>query len=171
MNALDRASAEAFQEARGRLQTGPWYTGQVGGKGYIVTEAVNGGDEDKGDGIKRYTDRYLRRRRIGRSAEDFPFDPRFLPAELYKVVGLKPAETPGTHSRLEKLPRVDRFTQLEDGEAIKKEDDNEENDEENEEEVEDEFEEVDDDDYNAEKYFDDGDEEGEADDGDNEAAY
>lgn len=170
MNAMDSASAEVIQETRQKLQKGPWNTGLVGGRGYIVTETLNGTNEGKGDGITRYTDRYLQRRTIGRSSEDFPFDSRFLPAELYKAAGLKPAEKPQDPSS--SMSRVDRLALFDVVEPIKKEEEEEEEQEEEDaEDLEDEFEEAEDDDYNAEKYFDDGDEEGEADDGDQEAAY
>lgn len=175
MDSVDDSAARNLQLVYEKLQTGPWNTGVLGGKGSTVTEPLDTSNPSNQDNVSRYTDRYLRHRQVGRTVKDFPFNSGFLPSELHKIVRLSSEEQQTSsiskHSNRTKL--VQRIADMADDEedSADKEDDPENEDNDNEEEVEDEFEEMDDDDYNAEKYFDDGDDYGDADDGDNEAAY
>lgn len=173
MDALDEAAAAQFQTVHTDLQNGVWNTGQLGARGFVVEEPVNAEEQTAQDSIKRYTDRYLPRRKIGRTAADFEFEPLFLPQELYKAVGLT-VENGTDHKPVKSETKVADIERLvrQNGQETEKETKDEENDDEPEaEEEEDEFEEMDDDDYNAEKYFDDGDDYGDGDDGESEAAY
>ncbi|KAK9237821.1 DNA-directed RNA polymerase III, subunit Rpc31 [Lipomyces kononenkoae] len=178
------------------------YQQDVRDSAFYVTDQKKGAVEYEGginDGIKRYSDRYLKKRKVGKSVTDHPYIIEFFPRELYSALGVKSSEV----TKKPKGRRLDlaQFREtLEDGEEEALGDDatagarlgadveNEEDDEnerkagglneqededeeeEEEEEEEDEFEEDEDGDYNAERYFDDGEEDYD-DGGDDEAAY
>lgn len=153
--------------------------------GPFCTESVEDGNTDgAADAIQRYSDKYKKTKKVGRSIDEYPYQLEFFPEELYSVMGITKkkkklllssykvdgglAEFNGVdaedtaQSMLEKLKSL-----AEDLDA----DPTQENEEEVEEEdFDDEFEEDDDDDYNAEKYFDGGDDDM-GDDGDDEAAF
>ncbi|SCU80216.1 LAMI_0B01244g1_1 [Lachancea mirantina] len=154
------------------VRDGPFYTGSI-------ALAVNGSGKQKAyfdeegtnDGIERYSDRYLKKRKIGVSIDEHPFHLELFPQELYQGMGINKKKLLALSS-LKKSDDV--FTGSKDGEAeglsmlekLKElaEEDEEEGvgaarEHENEgEEQDDEFDDDDDDDdYNAEKYFDDGD--------------
>lgn len=174
MDSVDEQAASNLQAVHERLQTGPWNTGMLGEKGATVSEPLDVSNPSNQDNIQRYTDRYLRHHQIGRTTNDFPFNPSFLPPDLHKIVKLsdgdkQTAAKPKSSNGNDKLAQ--RIAGIVNDENEEREIDEDEEEQDNEEEVEDDFEELDDDDYNAEKYFDDGDDYGDGDDGDNEAAY
>ena len=127
------------------------------------------------DGIERYSDRYLKKRKIGTSIDEHPYHLEVFPRELYNVMGIDKKKllvisefnnkddifTGGKQDENAGLSMIEKWKQL-------AEDEDDDNDEENEknkengggdEDVDEDFEEEedDDDDYNAEKYFNDGD--------------
>lgn len=163
-------SAVAMMAARKSLRDGPFYTGNTPTKG--VTIKVE--DRETPSTVKRFTDRYIRSRTVGLTAASYP-QPCLLPAELKEFIGF---DADGAAKPARKAKRLDpnEIPLEHDGEEKtqpKDEERDEERDEEasGAEELEDEFEEFEDDDYNAEKYFDDGDDDGMGDDDDGEAAY
>lgn len=133
--------------------------------------------------IQRYSDRYKKVKKVGRSIDEYPYQLEFFPEELYLVMGITKqkkklllssykadgglkqfnvAESETAQSMLEKLKSL--AEDLDADTAPQNDDDAEEED------FDDEFEEDDDDDYNAEKYFDGGDDDmGDGD--DDEAAF
>ncbi|KAK9367952.1 DNA-directed RNA polymerase III, subunit Rpc31 [Lipomyces kononenkoae] len=176
------------------------YQQDVRDSAFYVTDQKKGTVEYEGgtnDGIKRYSDRYLKKRKVGKSVTDHPYIIDFFPRELHSALGVK-------SSKVTKKPKGRRLDlaqfresleeaddevlgdgtstgaklaagleneEDEDNERKDAEDEDEEEDEdEDEEEEEDEFEEDEDGDYNAERYFDDGEEDYD-DGGDDEAAY
>jgi DNA-directed RNA polymerase III subunit RPC7 len=175
----ERQAVSQFLKLQKDIRDGPLYTGSSTKKGRVVVEI----DQNVNDGIKRYTDKYIKKRKIGRSIDEHPYIVSFFPAELHSSMGV-------TNSKLKKLD-ITKFTsdllQLENVKdteedkssllALKfggvEEDEKEEQKESDieEEDEEDDFEEDEDDDYNAEKYFDDGDDADGDEDDDGEAAY
>ncbi|KAM3164982.1 DNA-directed RNA polymerase III subunit [Lachancea thermotolerans] len=159
------------------VKEGPFYTGSMsltidgtGKQKQLVDEdGIN-------DGIERYSDRYLKKRKIGVSIDEHPFHLEFFPDELYQVMGInkkkllalsnlnrqddvftgsaKDDDTEGL-SMLEKLKGLAE-DEDETANADGKDDAHEAED------LDDDFGDSDeDDDYNAEKYFDDGDDDAE----------
>ena len=188
-NDLEREIAMHYINFRNALKDGPLFTGSM----ELISEddeEDNGEAEKNGkkkrkkkqqvdadglnDGIERYSDKYLKRRKIGTSIDEYPFNVDFFPKELYQVLGIN-------KKKLIQLSKLDKNQTLFGASGSKEEDEavgralleklsgmaeeEEDADEENEEkdrdkgdvDEDDEFEEDDDDDYNAEKYFDDGD--------------
>lgn len=164
---------------------GPFYTGST--LNTSKEQATTTGP----DGIERYSDKYKKIKKIGRTIEEHPYQLEFYPDELYSVMGIsnkqkkkllslstfkadgglkqyaaRESEADNAQSMLEKLKDMAEDLDSNNANNAAKEDENEEI----EEEMDDDFEEDDDDDYNAEKYFDDGDDDV-ADDGDDEAAF
>ena len=164
---------------------GPFYTGST--LNTSKEQATTTGP----DGIERYSDKYKKIKKIGRTIEEHPYQLEFYPDELYSVMGIsnkqkkkllslstfkadgglkqyaaRESEADNAQSMLEKLKDMAEDLDSNNTNNATKEDENEEI----EEEMDDDFEEDDDDDYNAEKYFDDGDDDV-ADDGDDEAAF
>lgn len=163
---------------------GPFYTG-------LILNAMSPNKlkllNSAPDGIQRYSDKYKKVKKIGRTIEEHPYQLELFPDELYSVMGISNrkkqkllalstfksngglreygtadvSEEDQAKLMLEKL--TDMAEELDNGEEKEEEGELEEED------VDDEFDEDDDDDYNAEKYFDDGDEEGEV--RDDEAAF
>jgi DNA-directed RNA polymerase III subunit RPC7 len=176
---FEKQAVSQFVGLRAAIQDGPLYTGSNKRKSRVVVEVDRAFD----DGIKRYTDRYVKKRKIGRSIDEHPYVVEFFPQELHSAMGLK-------SSKLKKVD-ISRFTSellkandnqdKDDRELLElklnrvQEEDNDEKlqegDEEDEEEEVDEFEEDEDDDYNAERYFENGEDYDNDDDGDDEAAY
>lgn len=164
--AFDNKAAGKLQEMRAELCRGPFFTGNdITQKGYISYET----HRVAADTISRYTDRYLTTQKIGNTAEDFPFVPEHFPPELRKALGFDVA---GTKPVKKELPESDRLASVaERAERAEAANDEEEPSEKESVDEGDEFEELDDDDYNAEKYFDDGDDDLGDDDAAEEAAY
>lgn len=171
----ERTVAVAYINFMKTVKDGPFYTGSM-------ALSVDSSDKKKkvlidedgvNDGIERYSDKYLKKRKIGASIDEHPYHLEIFPPELYQVMGInkkkllalsnfnkrddiftgsgsKNDETEGL-SMLEKLKELAE----DDDEAANNENKEENNDVED---VDDDFDdEDDDDDYNAEKYFDDGD--------------
>ncbi|CCH43573.1 DNA-directed RNA polymerase III subunit [Wickerhamomyces ciferrii] len=178
---LEKIVASHFLNFQTTVKDGPFYTGSnleienTKGKTEIDEEGIN-------DGLKRYSDRYRKKRKIGRSIDEHPYVIEFFPQELYKVMGVDDKKKKKLLS-LAKLKNskevLDNLDNPAIGESIleklkdmaEDEDDKEEPDPEPEENFDDEFESDDDDDYNAEKYFEDGDDFAEEDDFNDEAAF
>ncbi|CAM9015493.1 unnamed protein product [Wickerhamomyces anomalus] len=169
-----------FINFQNSIKDGPFYTGSnleldsnSKDKSEIDEEGIN-------DGIKRYSDRYIKKRKIGRSIDEHPYVIEFFPQELYKVMGVddKKKKKLLSLSKLKNSKEVidnlenDGNSILERLKGMAEEEENEKDEEpEPEENLDDEFEEEDDDDYNAEKYFDDGEDFGDEDDYNDEAAF
>ncbi|KAK9323724.1 DNA-directed RNA polymerase III, subunit Rpc31 [Lipomyces orientalis] len=173
------------------------YQQDVRDSAFYVTDKKRGVVEYEGgvnDGIKRYSDRYLTKRKVGKSVTDHPYIIEFFPQELYSALGVKPSNitTKPKRRRLDLAQFRDSLEQEEgEGEAEEAEadgvsgatrldagaeDDEDENqpnedEDEDEEEEEDEFEEDEEGDYNAERYFDDGEDDYDDGGGEDEAAY
>lgn len=178
---FEKVFASHFISFQAEVKDGPFYTGSsLDFEGSKVKKLEI--DEDGiNDGLKRYSDKYLKKRKIGRSIDEHPYNIEFFPQELYKVMGVDDKkkkkllsisqlknssevlqlienDTNSKDMLLEKLKELESVAE-DDTSATKN------NDDANEVEDDDEFEdEDDDDDYNAEKYFDDGDEFGDEDD-------
>ncbi|ODV60079.1 DNA-directed RNA polymerase III subunit C31 ASCRUDRAFT_47984 [Ascoidea rubescens DSM 1968] len=190
LNEIDREIAEQFTTFLEMMKDGPFYSGQIssrGSKGALNEEEQQGFS----DGIKRYSDKYLKKRKISKSIEDFPYNYDFFPSELYSIMGSEGKMISLTHyntnnKQIKKdaksTNKIDDEVQamniLEQIKNMVEEDDaidinkvtrmNAEHEEDEEEDYDDGFEEDDDNDYNAEKYFDGGEEEN--DDGDDDEA-
>lgn len=162
------------------IKDGPFYTGamalSVDGSGkqkrLIDDDGVN-------DGIERYSDKYLKKRKIGVSIDEHPFHLEIFPSELYQVMGINKKKLlalsnfnknddifTGSLSKdddAEGLSMLEKLKELADDEDdvtnAQAKDENEVEDQDDEFDDED-----DDDDYNAEKYFDDGEDEFDAED-------
>lgn len=185
INPRERSLAVTYIKFGQTVKDGPFYTGSL-------SLAVDGGTEDDKsskkkkqslieeeghmDGIERYSDRYLKKRKIGTSIDEHPYHLEVFPRELYNVMGIDKKKllvisefnnkddifTGGKQDENAGLTMIEKWKQL-------AEDDDDDNDEENkskengggDEDVDEDFEEEedDDDDYNAEKYFNDGDDE------------
>ncbi|CAK9436435.1 uncharacterized protein LODBEIA_P09930 [Lodderomyces beijingensis] len=158
----------------------------------IKNEKLNAANDD--DGIERYSDRYKKKQKIGRTIEEHPYQLQFFPEELYSVMGISSKQKKkilslskfNSNGGLREFMSDEKNHQLEEEaklKALKEQmlsqvghDDDDHKDDEKEEQsepesVDDEFEDEDDDDYNAEKYFDDGDDDVGDDGGDDEAAF
>lgn len=142
------------------------------------------------DGLKRYSDKYRKKIRIGKSINDHPFILQFFPNELHSVMVSKQGKKSINVSKYKKGSKMDmnidkliksaeerqkEILQRLNEVANNNEDDDNlddiDNEVEEEENFDDDFEDDEDDDYNAEKYFNDGDDFDEQDDGDDEAAF
>lgn len=151
---FEQRAALNFINFKNTINDGPFFTGLT------IKEEINDGIKD---GLKRYSDRYVKKRKHNPSINDHPYNIKFFPNELYKVMGINENKKLNLN-----LNKVDIFEKLK---SFNDEDDSkvvEEEVEENDDEFE---EEDDDDDYNAEKYFDDGEDFGDVDDYDDEAAF
>lgn len=186
-----------FSNLVANMKTSSFYSGNFDTlkkrKG-AATDHLEGGVND---GIKRYSDKYRKRIKIGRAIADHPFQHALFPSELQSVLGVRKkgsrAKTLNvsaySNSQIngdleknldklmsEKKEILDRLNDMEANASIVgiNDDDDNNGSDQSEENVDDEFEDDDDDDYNAEKYFDDGDDYdgGDGDDaGDDEAAF
>ncbi|CAN6659599.1 DNA-directed RNA polymerase III subunit RPC7 [Trichomonascus vanleenenianus] len=176
-NEFEQKSIAQFLTLRDELRDGPLYTGSQKTKGRVVVEV----EQSINDGIKRYSDKYIKKRKIGRSVDEHPYVITFFPSELHPAMGI------ASDGKRKKKLDVSKFTEallkaerqvIE--ESIAEEEKaqvttakgrsllsrmaavGEENDDDNEvseEEPDENFseEDEDDDDYNAEKYFENGD--------------
>lgn len=178
INSKERSLAVTYIKFAQTVKDGPFYTGSMassieneqynkGGKRKITRTLVD--EEGIMDGIKRYSDKYLKKRKIGTSIDDHPFHIKFFPDELHKAMGMKKNKnlklsnfntkddifTGGSADESKGLIMLQKLKEL--AEDIDEDDDEEQ--ETNKEELgDDDFDdESEDDDYNAEKYFDDGD--------------
>ncbi|SCV02899.1 LAME_0H06106g1_1 [Lachancea meyersii CBS 8951] len=174
----ERDTAIQYMNLVTAVREGPFYTGSmqlsVDGQGKDLKLV----DEDGiNDGVERYSDRYLKKRKIGVSIDEHPFHLEFFPDELYQVMGIN-------KKKLLAISQLNKRTEVFTGSAAQNEDAEglsmleklknlaDEEDEsasvENKEELEDvddEFDSDEDEDYNAEKYFDDGDDDAGEEDG------
>lgn len=161
-------SAVATMAARKSFRDGPYFTGNVPVKGRTYRED----DREVRSTVKRFTDRYTKSRTVGITAEQCK-QPHWLPTELKEFIGFD--GTTKTNGQAKKAGlELNDIRLLQDEEQKAKDEESGEGNDDDEsaaEELEDEFEEFEDDDYNAEKYFDDGDGDGMGDDDDGEAAY
>ncbi|KAL6454340.1 RPC31 DNA-directed RNA polymerase III subunit RPC7 [Candida maltosa Xu316] len=144
------------------------------------------------DGIERYSDRYKKVQKIGRTIEEHPYQPQFFPEELYSVMGITNKEkkkilalskfkSNGGLKEFLSTKEIEDMNEAEKAKAMAQEllniaDDHDDHKGENnsgdeEEEMDDAYEDDEEDDYNAEQYFDDGDDDGGDDGGDDEAAF
>ncbi|KAK9458872.1 DNA-directed RNA polymerase III, subunit Rpc31 [Lipomyces oligophaga] len=137
------------------------------------------------DGIQRYSDKFLKRRKVGKTVGDHPYIPEFFPHDLHTSMGFKSENDKLKHKKLdlaryrESLEAAEAFDPTDLGVGNDEDDENrglngedhdgDENAEEHDED--DDFEEDEDGDYNAEQYFDGGDDDYGDDGGDDEAAY
>lgn len=182
------------------MKNSPFYSATLAAasaKDSLVVEELEGGVND---GIKRYSDKYRKTIKIGKSVSDHPFQLSNFPNELQGVIkprGYKKGKknalnvatgtAKGSYGDLEKnldeLLKKEMLDRLEDIVAADMDtgaangnaggDDDVDADQEDAVDDDDAFDDEDDDDYNAEKYFDDGDDDGYGDDdgGDDEAAF
>lgn len=128
--------------------------------------------EGRKDGIERYSDRYLKKRKIGASIDDHPYHLEVFPKELFSVLGINKKKlltiskydntdnifTGGARDESAGITLLEKLKELAEDEDNSGDENAEEKKEEDlgDEDFEDED---DDDDYNAEKYFNDGDDE------------
>ncbi|AGO13204.1 AaceriAFR056Wp [[Ashbya] aceris (nom. inval.)] len=175
INGNERSIAIKYINFLESVRDGPFYTGSMSlsmdetedNKKRKVKRLVDDGGNN--DGIERYSDRYLKKRRIGTSVDEHPFSLEFFPKELYQVMGINKRKLLAL-SKFNKVDDIFTGTEQDDASVIplmeklkelaENEDEGEEfkdkNANEFEEELDDDFDDDDDDDYNAEKYFDDG---------------
>ncbi|KAI5950737.1 RPC31 [Candida jiufengensis] len=145
------------------------------------------------DGIERYSDRYKKVQKIGRTIQEHPYQLQFFPEELYSVMGIsnknknkylslsKFSSNGGLKEYLSESKQEDLDSEAK-AQAIKDQflnklnnevdnklkEDGEDLPSEEEEEVDEEFEDEEDDDYNAEQYFSGGEDDGPEEGGDDE---
>lgn len=165
----ERQIVAQFETVRHSVRDGPFFTGSSAKKGRVVVEI----DNNINDGIKRYTDRYIKKRKIGASVRDHPYVLEYFPQELHATMGVtskKRIDIAKFSSTLVDLRKADSSVKERLAQAENNTNDNDDEDNENEELEDDEYDEDDDGDYNAEKYFDDGDDDL-GDDDDGEEAY
>lgn len=174
LNEIEKTQTAQFIHFQEIVRDGPFYTGSLLDNGKRKVEGVG-----INDGIKRYSDKYAKKRKILRFISDHPFKMDFFPAELHDVMnqnsnakgGLR---LTGFQAKTDKfyLDSLSNGNEDENEDEISKamleklkniaevEDDKDKKEDAEadfEEEEEDEFDDDDDDDYNAEKYFEDGD--------------
>ncbi|AQZ18039.1 RPC31 (YNL151C) [Zygosaccharomyces parabailii] len=181
INTRERTLAVTYIKFGQAVRDGPFYTGSLslalddkdGRNGKKKKQSLV---EEEGyvDGIERYSDRYLKKRKIGTSIDEHPYHLEVFPKELYNVMGIdkkkllviskfnntddiftggKQDENTGL-SMLEKLKELAEVEEDNDDEGDKNKEAGVEED------IDEDFDdEDDDDDYNAEKYFNDGDDE------------
>ncbi|QLQ79638.1 hypothetical protein HG537_0C02850 [Torulaspora globosa] len=174
ISSKDRSLAVRYIKLGQVIRDGPFYTGSISltddksdrkGKKTLIEE------EGRKDGIERYSDRFLKKRKIGASIDDHPFHLEVFPKELFNVMGINKKKllsiskfdntdnifTGGEqdeNAAMNMLEKLKALAEDEDDETAKDEEGGKE-----EEVIDEDFEEDedDDDDYNAEKYFNDGD--------------
>lgn len=171
---FEKQAVSQFLGLKNEIKDGPLYTGSNKKKSRVVIEVDRTFDDD----IKRYSDRYRKKRKIGRSIDEHPYIIEFFPEELHSAMGLtsnklKRVDISKFTSELLKVEDKNKRELLELKLNNMQEDDKDEKEEEEEEEEEEEgdFEEDEDDDYNAERYFENGEDYDNDDDCDDEAAY
>lgn len=187
-SSLEIESFQQFTNLTNLMKDSSFYTGNLksisteeeGKKKHTVY--LEGGVND---GLKRYSDKYRKKIRIGKSITDHPFILHYFPEELHSVMfskngkkslGVSKYKKNSKNMDIDKMIKsaeekqkeiMDRLNEV----AANTNDDDVDDHEEEEENYDDDFEDDEDDDYNAEKYFDDGDDFDENDDGDEEAAF
>ncbi|EIW07943.1 DNA-directed RNA polymerase III subunit C31 [Saccharomyces cerevisiae] len=78
------------------VKDGPFYTGSMS---LIIDQQENSksgkrkpniilDEDDTNDGIERYSDKFLKKRKIGISIDDHPYNLNLFPNELYNVMGI-----------------------------------------------------------------------------------
>lgn len=176
------------------MKDSPFYTGSMPLPDDLKEDEVDDGDYDEkkhskrknrifkeevtedglNDGIQRYSDKYLKKRKITTSIDDHPYHLEIFPKELYSVMGINKKKlltiskfsnkddifTGSIQDEKAGLSMLEKLKEL--AEDVDEDDENSEKKtttvaatDEN---IDDEFDDEDeDDDYNAEKYFDDGD--------------
>lgn len=155
--------------------------------GPFYTASSQSEDTAAAEPIQRYSDRFKKVKKVGRSVDEYPYQLEFFPEELFSVMGITKQKKKLLLSSYKADGGVKQFNIEENGDDAQSmleklktlaedldanPDQNQNNEENAEEEVDDDFDDEDeeDDDYNAEKYFEDGDDDG-GDDGDDEAAF
>lgn len=193
----EREAAAQFYKFQAEVRDGPLYTGSVevkttasGAKksSRILIEV----DDACDDGIRRYTDKYRKKRKVGRSIDEHPYILELFPQELHEAMGVKSAasgedvkrrragiskfansliqadEGNLTPAELEARLKAQQALAVEDDKELEARLGREAADSEEEEIEDDVYDDEDDNDYNAEGYFDNGD--GDDDDGDDDEA-
>ncbi|CCH60541.1 hypothetical protein TBLA_0D00310 [Henningerozyma blattae CBS 6284] len=176
----ERSIAVSYIKFVENVREGPFYTSSIS---ISIMDKKDKKNEEKkdhdiveegsiNDGIERYSDKYLKKRKIGASIDDHPYYLPVFPKELYQVMGINKKKLLSL-SNLNK--KDDIYTGKGDSEDVglsmleklkelaEDDDDEKSSNKQNaeaEEDFDEDFEEDEDgdDDYNAEKYFDDGDE-------------
>ncbi|KAH3687209.1 hypothetical protein WICPIJ_001804 [Wickerhamomyces pijperi] len=198
LTSIEKIVARRFINFGNLVRDGAFYTGsslefeqsKEKEKGGAAVKKIEIDEDGVNDGLKRYSDRYLKKRKIGPSVDDHPYNVGFFPEELYKVMGLDVkkrkklrvtglktkdgllGELQSEEGQKALLERLKQSLADDDDKEDEKEKDGKAAVEDEEENMDDEFDdEDDDDDYNAEKYFDDGEDFGDLDDFDEEAAF
>lgn len=171
LNQIEKSIATQYIHIVENAREGPFYSSDIA--------------EDRGginDGIKRYSDRYLKSSKPKELLRNHPFKVEFFPEELLEVLqgrnggkkGLKLNKFLAKNDKIyldeingKSTEQVlERLNKIGDVEEEKNDDAENEVDEEP-----DDFDDEDDDDYNAEKYFDDGEDFGDDMDGGDEPEY
>lgn len=174
LNEGEKKSAAQFVSLKQAIRDGPLYTGSnTSNKERVVVEI----EQSINDGIKRYTDRYARKVKIGRSVDEHPYVVKFFPSELHGVMGITKSKKKklniskfkdqllqtevGDEEGMDKKSLLAKRLDAAEEDAANADDDDDDDDEEED----DDFDDADDDDndYNAEQYYDNG--EGDDDDG------
>ncbi|KAI3403825.2 RPC31 [Candida oxycetoniae] len=162
---------------------------------FIQDEIDNNIHNVSEDGIERYSDRYKKKKKVHRTIEDHPYQLQFFPEELYSVMGVSSKQKRKllslskfkSNGGLRQFVSEERKEIVDEDEKTKSkelteqlfnqfgnDDDNKEDNKEehsDSEDIDDEFEDEEDNDYNAERYFDDGEEGVGEDEGDEEAEF
>ncbi|ODQ64516.1 III, C31 subunit of DNA-directed RNA polymerase [Nadsonia fulvescens var. elongata DSM 6958] len=110
LQARERRSAAQFIEFTNDVRDGPLYTGQLVSSSTDTKKATIMVEIDlPKDGIRRYSDRYMKKRKIGRSIDEHPYHLPFFPVELYSVMGVKGVNS---DNKVKKTKRLDitKFT-------------------------------------------------------------
>lgn len=102
----ERLGAAHFLKFRAEVREGPLFTGSLtptsaNGSGskhqhnggerrrkMVVVEIEDSTNGALNDGIKRYTDKYHKKRKVGRSVDEHPYVIDFFPKELYDAMGV-----------------------------------------------------------------------------------
>lgn len=180
---LEDECAKQFNHFTEQMKNGSFYTGDLGSlKNSSKQKHITYLEGGVNDGLKRYSDKFRKKIKIGRSIRDHPFILDFFPDELHCVMERK--DNKQGQLQLTEYSKGDKAKNILSVEEKKKKiqerlgdvDGNDTNDvaDDNEDEEEDEqFEDDEDDDYNAEQYFEDGDDLGgeEEEGGNNETAF
>lgn len=176
VSSRDRSIALKYIKFNAALRESPFFTGTLEAaeegdnknKKKGKRELVN--NEGPSDGIARYSDKYLKKRKLGVSIDEHPFHLELFPKDLYAVMGINKKKlmtlskfnneddifTGSEQDEALGLSMLEKYKEL--AEEVDEKDENKKEEDGTEEPVDDEFDdEDDDDDYNAEKYFSGGD--------------
>lgn len=122
----ERLCAGYFLQFKKQVQEGPFYLGQLSTKSIetgsssdpkkrtiseIVIEIEDGADNSLNDGIKRYTDRYHKKRKLDgkRAIDEHPYVIELFPKELYEPMGVATKKKGGKGTTARKL-ELSKFT-------------------------------------------------------------